>query len=284
MQDRRLAALAQNRTAQVSPDGSYLAFMSAAPLTGYDNEVQGDATQCGRSGVRTCYEVFEYDAAHPEAHLRLLQPQRRAAPRCFQPQPDRSLGLGSLPSPSPATSAPTPAGCSSKARRPHSRRPNGRIQDVYECEPDGVGGCRRPGGCLLADLNRPRRHRLDLPRRQRLRRGRLLHHPRAAPARRQKRTARPLRCPRRRRLPRRTGAALPGRRLQGAILDRTRAAEPCQLDLRRPAEPARALQARLGQAPWPLPQEAAQKEAPPPQEEAPPQAPVRRRPSRGGAR
>ena len=45
----------ENRSARVSPDGRYLAFMSTAPLTGYDNTDQ-------RSGEADA-EVFRYDAA-----------------------------------------------------------------------------------------------------------------------------------------------------------------------------------------------------------------------------
>jgi DNA-binding beta-propeller fold protein YncE len=57
----------KNQTANVSPDGRHLAFVSTAPLTGYDNELGGGgACRLGAEGqpegTSNCDEVYLYDA------------------------------------------------------------------------------------------------------------------------------------------------------------------------------------------------------------------------------
>ncbi len=79
-----------NRTAQVSGDGRYLAFMSSARLSGYDNE-QREGKACSSLGsAPICPEVFEFDANAGQAELRLLQPSRGTAAGLRQPLADRS--------------------------------------------------------------------------------------------------------------------------------------------------------------------------------------------------
>ena len=73
-----------NRTAQVSPDGRYLSFISLAALTGYDNAVESGGGWNGGGCIRgsfdpLCLEVFAYDAVAGTLGLRLLQPHRPAA-------------------------------------------------------------------------------------------------------------------------------------------------------------------------------------------------------------
>jgi hypothetical protein len=136
-----------SRTAQVSPDGRFLAFMSLAPLTGYDNKVASGGCRHGASS--TCYEVFEYDA---DADSLI----------CASCNPSGEKPLGganlSLIFRSLATKAgfPQPRNLTSDEGRlffesrddlsPHDT--NAAIQDVYQWEPQGVGSCERADGCV----------------------------------------------------------------------------------------------------------------------------------------
>ncbi len=140
------------RTAQVSADGRYLAFMSQAPLTGYwENKVNGPG-KCGSSETSTCFEVFAYDAATDSL----------ACPSC-NPSGERPLGGANLSlfsnRFSEAEAAPSPPNNLTTAGQGRlffesqdtlsPRDENGHVQDVYEWEPQGVGSCERPGGCVF---------------------------------------------------------------------------------------------------------------------------------------
>ncbi|HET7485448.1 MAG TPA: hypothetical protein VFJ64_08735 [Solirubrobacterales bacterium] len=138
-----------NRLAQVTADGRYLAFESTQSLSGYDNLVQGTKTclGSGTEGSPVCYEVFLYDALGESLVCASCNPSGQR-PRGgsnlslietafeFLPQP-RNLspkGEGRLFFESRDTLTPADT--------------NGRVQDVYEYEPEGVGGCARAKGCL----------------------------------------------------------------------------------------------------------------------------------------
>jgi hypothetical protein len=142
-----------NRTAQVSPDGRYLAFMSFADLTGYDNRVAGGGDCLHSSGGPSCLEVFEYD----------LEGESLRCASC-NPSGQRPLGMSNLSlirpafGPAPGTPFPQPENLSAggegrlffesqDALSPKDT--NGHIQDVYEWTPEGVGGCGRVAGCLV---------------------------------------------------------------------------------------------------------------------------------------
>ena len=144
------------QTARVSPDGSTLAFVSRASLTGYDNLAEG-AEGCQLTdegelvGDRHCNEVYRFDAASGSLSCASCTPTF-ARPR----------GPASLP----AWSSPfqQPRYLSADGGRlffqtldgldPHDA--NGR-QDVYELERAGVGSCDAAaptfsagaGGCLF---------------------------------------------------------------------------------------------------------------------------------------
>jgi hypothetical protein len=146
-------ATPQNRTAQVSADGQYLAFMSRAELTGQDNTVAG-GKECGKGKAAGCPEVFTYAAGSEELTCASCNPTG-AAP----------LGLSNLSlirnlNAAPANGNPFP--------QPHDlpdegegrlffesqdalspKDTNGHIQDVYEWEPQGVGSCEKEGGCVF---------------------------------------------------------------------------------------------------------------------------------------
>jgi hypothetical protein len=81
----------RNRTARISSDGERLAFVSSAPLTGYDNHVaQGESCGKGAFGVplpAACPQVFLYDA----------DADRLSCLSCRQDgsRPEAASGLGS---------------------------------------------------------------------------------------------------------------------------------------------------------------------------------------------
>lgn len=134
-----------NRTAQVSADGRYLAFMSLARLSGYDNTA-ASGKDC-QAGIPACLEVFEYEA----------QAGTLVCASC-NPSGERPLGASnlSLVKPIPAfSSLPQPTNLTAGGRlffesqdalSPHDT--NGLVLDVYEFEPKGVGDCERAKGCV----------------------------------------------------------------------------------------------------------------------------------------
>jgi hypothetical protein len=138
-----------NRTAQASADGRYLAFMSQASLTGYDSTLNGGG-QCQKISVTSaCYEVFEYDAAAEELSCASCNPTGQ------RPLGSSKLGvIRGFPSlaPFPQLSNLTLDGQgrlffdSQDALSPYDT--NGRTQDVYQWEANGVGDCKRAGGCV----------------------------------------------------------------------------------------------------------------------------------------
>jgi hypothetical protein len=118
------------RTAQVTPDGRYLAFMSALGLTGRD------------SGV---FEVYEYDSAAG----------RLVCASC-NPTGERPIGPSLLGVIQPTSGyLPQPQNLSLDGRvffdsydelSPNDT--NGDFEDVYEYVPSGLGSCARPDGCI----------------------------------------------------------------------------------------------------------------------------------------
>jgi hypothetical protein len=150
--------LSQAGTARVSPDGQYLAFMSQADVTGYDNV---DAN----SGMSDA-EVYLYNA----------QTKQVACPSC-NPTGSRPVGQydeGSLMMDTPgawsgrwlAGMLPTwePMKVQRAAFQPDYLSDNGRLffdsaealvaqdingrEDAYEFEPNGVGSCTQAEGCV----------------------------------------------------------------------------------------------------------------------------------------
>ena len=150
-------ASAQHRTAQVSADGRWVAFMSLAPLTGYDNTLSGGGN-CKKSPGPACREVFVYSADSGELSCASCNPsgQRPVGPS------NLSL-LKPLPS-SPPFRQPGNLSLDGEGRlffetldALSPRDTNGQIQDVYEWEPNGVGSCKRADGCiyLISSGNSP---------------------------------------------------------------------------------------------------------------------------------
>lgn len=144
-------AAASNRAAQVTADGSHLAFMSRASLTGYDNAVRGGGNCSGGSGP-ACFEVFDYSAAtgglvcascNPtggqplgRSSLSLLVPAGgEGRPSYSQPGNLSRSGGGRL------------FFESGDALLPQDT--NGAVIDIYEWEPYGIGSCAKVQGCLF---------------------------------------------------------------------------------------------------------------------------------------
>lgn len=140
------------RTAQVSEDGRYLAFMSIAGLTGYDNS-QREGKGCFQGiGSLACAEVYEYDAATAKLTCASCNPSGQ-----------RPLGYSNL-----TLIGANGGGISTFYEQPRNltaggrlffesqdalvtKDSNGHIQDVYEWEPNGTGSCvstQDEGGCL----------------------------------------------------------------------------------------------------------------------------------------
>lgn len=136
------------RTAEASPDGRYLAFEAKASLTGYDNVgLCGQDTQHVKYVSIRCSEVFLYDSAtgsltcpscnpsgeapRGSSHLRLIN---GGANRDWMPQPRYLTNQGRL--------------FFDSGDRLSERDTNGRVEDVYEAEPQGVGSCTKPNGCV----------------------------------------------------------------------------------------------------------------------------------------
>jgi hypothetical protein len=141
------AAPAQ-RSAEASPDGRWLAFLSEAPLTGYanvglcDREPPGPT---GKWGKGVCTEVYLYDSVTGKlicgscdrsglpplgpSHVPLLQDAPTGFEQARYLTDQGRLYFDSADSLSPFDS-------------------NNGVEDVYQYEPGGVGDCERAEGCV----------------------------------------------------------------------------------------------------------------------------------------
>jgi hypothetical protein len=127
-------------TARLSPDGTHLAFLSVAPLTGYDNR--------------------DADTGAPQSELYLydVTTTTLTCASC-DPTGERPLGPSTIPAPLAAGPA-APALYVPRSLAADGRRlffdssdslalaDSDQKPDVYEWEAQGVGGCARAIGCL----------------------------------------------------------------------------------------------------------------------------------------
>ncbi len=139
--------VASYRSAEASPNGRYLAFMSRAPLTGVTSN--GPCT-FGSNQPVPCEEVFLYDSTtgvlscpscNPNGSSPLgnsALPMNDANPasivKFFRPQPRYVTDEGRLYFDSHDSLSPSDT--------------NGGVEDVYQYEPQNVGSCAKPGGCV----------------------------------------------------------------------------------------------------------------------------------------
>jgi hypothetical protein len=133
-------------TARLSPDGSHLAFLSEASLTGYDNTDQ-------RTG-------------EPDSEVYVYAPSGGGSLACVSCNPTgerplgpstvpRAIANGDLKVDPTATDSYKPRNLSTDGNRLFfdSRdqivpRDASAAQDVYQWESQGSGSCTKPGGCL----------------------------------------------------------------------------------------------------------------------------------------
>jgi hypothetical protein len=133
-----------NRTAEASSDGRYLAFMSQATLTGYDNT--GPCEENSGTGTfkqTRCPEVFVYDSETAKLHCVSCKFSngpplgwsvlRRPLGPVFLKQPRYMTNTGRLFFDTEDSLVPGDT--------------NEGVEDVYEWEPAGVGSCQRAEGC-----------------------------------------------------------------------------------------------------------------------------------------
>jgi hypothetical protein len=144
---------AGRRSAEASPDGRYLAFMSRAPLSGVDSTGNCVPTTVG-SGENAkhirvtgpCEEVFLYDS----------RTGRLSCPSC-NPAGRAPLGNSALPLNNPGTNPfqPQQRFVTDSGRLYFDSQDslstfdtNEGFEDVYQHEPEGVGSCEKAGGCV----------------------------------------------------------------------------------------------------------------------------------------
>jgi hypothetical protein len=140
---------APGRLSQVSADGRYMAFVSHARLTGYDNRVSR-GSNCADSGpTLNCNEVFAYDALKDTLSCASCNPSG-ARPLGHSVLSVTKGSNAFFPFPQPGNLSRAGEGRlffeSKDVLSPGDT--NGEIQDVYEWEPNGVGGCKRAAGCV----------------------------------------------------------------------------------------------------------------------------------------
>jgi hypothetical protein len=146
------AAAPGERTAEASPDGRYLAFGSSMQLTGHDNIGPCKKSQKGGHAFffeeAPCHEVFLYDAATGKFTCPSCNPTGEAPlgnstlRRIFSVETNRWL-----PQPHYLTDQGRLFFDSSDRLSPNDT--NGRVEDVYEAEPKGIGSCARAAGCVF---------------------------------------------------------------------------------------------------------------------------------------
>jgi len=133
------------RTAEASPGGRWVAFLSRAPLTGYDNTGPSCVHQGAHYVGGSCQEAFLYDSAlgrlicvscdpsgeRPlgESHLRLINDAEGSLPQPRYLTDEGRLYFDSRDSLTPFDT-------------------NDGVEDVYQYEPKGIGSCKREGGCV----------------------------------------------------------------------------------------------------------------------------------------
>src|SRR6478672_8803085 len=137
------------RTALASPDGRWLAFLSRAPLTGYDNV--GPACERKQSGellTAPCREVFLYDSANDELRCPSCNPTNQAplGPSGLQPM-EQSGGREDPVAPARYLTDEGRLYFDSQDSL-STFDTNDRVEDVYQYQPQGVGTCKRAGGCV----------------------------------------------------------------------------------------------------------------------------------------
>ena len=131
------------RTAEASPNGRYVAFLSEERLTGYGNVGPCDISDSA-IGQEPCLEVFVYDSV--SAKLRCASCNPSGAP---------PLGLSTLRLIAGPSYLLQPRYLTDSGRLFFDSRDslvladtNEGVEDVYQWEPEGLGSCEREEGCV----------------------------------------------------------------------------------------------------------------------------------------
>ncbi|HTR76362.1 MAG TPA: hypothetical protein VMH33_14000 [Solirubrobacterales bacterium] len=150
------AASSAKRTAEASLDGRYLAFGSRVSLTGYDSVGPCEKVPNGKG--QNSNGEFEYetiDVACREIFLYDSATGKLSCPSC-NPTGESPRGPSTLPGIELAGRwQPQPRYLTNQGRlffdsqdRLSPRDTNGKVEDVYEAEPSGLGSCERTEGCV----------------------------------------------------------------------------------------------------------------------------------------
>jgi hypothetical protein len=143
-----------SRTAEASPNGQWLAFLSKAPLTGYDNTGPCETNHLSDEGFVSapCKEVFLYDS---RSHALVCASCNPSGERPIGPSLLRVVESPpqNLPQPRYLTDSGRLYFDSQDSLSPFDTngvgvRPGHAVEDVYQYEPEGVGSCKHQGGCV----------------------------------------------------------------------------------------------------------------------------------------
>ncbi len=137
------------RTAQASPAGRYLSFLSQAPLTGFDNE--GPCAVIGETGELVdapCQEVYLYDSATGELSCPSCNPNGTASLGHSTLRRIKGPGAGPSPLPQPRYLLDSGRLYFDSQESLSLADTNEGVEDVYQYEPEGIGSCERQGGCV----------------------------------------------------------------------------------------------------------------------------------------
>jgi hypothetical protein len=135
------------RSASASPDGRWLAFVSEASLTGFDNTgpCVRESFQSENFKSAPCKEVFLYQAETGELHCPSCN-RTGAPPRGPAHLLQLTNGGATLPRARYLTDSGRLVFDSQDSLSPFDT--NGRVEDVYEFEPNGVGDCTAKADCV----------------------------------------------------------------------------------------------------------------------------------------
>jgi hypothetical protein len=139
------SASPSSRTAEASPGGRYLAFLSQAQISGYDNAGPCESDHAGGLVQAPCSEAFLYDSATGELRCASCNPSG-TRPLGWSVLRLINGGTTSLPQPRYLTDQGRLYFDSRDSLTPFDT--NNGAEDVYQYEPEGIGSCKREAGCV----------------------------------------------------------------------------------------------------------------------------------------
>jgi hypothetical protein len=136
-----------NRTAEVTPDGRHLVFMSRQNITGYESQARQevyvyDATLPVSSGNPVCASCNPSGEPPAQPYSAILSPSYSNTHMQRWISEDGSRVFFD------STEALVPQDTNGQARHTSCAQEGCAGLDVYEWERDGAGSCRRSGGCI----------------------------------------------------------------------------------------------------------------------------------------